>query len=224
MNTPSKRLSAKLDLAYPMLNEQAQRIWFSPNVRNLYPLYLITMHMVVRSAVPLMEAAIEQARTYGSSDKLALGLILYLTRHIEEESGHDLWLLEDLEATGISSKDALKHMPPSQVASLVGAQYYWLRHHHPISILGHLTALESYHPPYGFAKRLSGLTGYPIEAFRAISRHERLDVIHKRELFELMDELPLSRETEKIMSISGLHTLESGIDVLNYIYESIANQ
>ncbi|MGZ8240049.1 MAG: iron-containing redox enzyme family protein [Methylobacter sp.] len=221
MNTPSKHLSTKLDLAYPTLSAHAQRIWDSPNVRELYPIYLRTMHMIVRSAVPLMQAAIVQARARGSADKLATGLISYLTRHIKEESGHDIWLLEDLEATGADQRVTLNCIPPPHVAMLVGAQYYWLRHHHPISLLGHITALESYHPPAGFAKRLSNLTGYPIEAFRAISRHETLDVFHKRELYEVIDELPLKREHEKMMTISGLHTLQAGIDVLTDIYTSV---
>ena len=47
-----------------------------------------------------------------------------------------------------------------------------------------------------------------------------LDIHHKRELYELIDGLPLEREHEKIISISGLHTIHAGIDVLVDIYES----
>lgn len=220
MNTPSMRLRAKLDQAHPVLNAYAQRIWGSPCVRELYPTYLITMHMIVRSAVPLMQAAIEQANARGPMDKLAVRLIPYLTRHMKEESGHDIWLLEDLEATGSDTSEIFKYIPSQNVATLVGAQYYWLRHYHPISLIGHMVAIESYHPPTGFANRLCDLTGYPKEAFRAISKHETLDIFHKQELFELIDELPLEREHEKMISISALHTLNFGIDVLDDIYAS----
>jgi hypothetical protein len=87
VDTPSERLSAKLDLAYPVLSAHAERIWSSPSIRELYPVYLGTMHMIVRSAVPLMECALEQASARGADDNVAVGLICYLARHIKEESG-----------------------------------------------------------------------------------------------------------------------------------------
>jgi heme oxygenase-like protein len=221
MDTPSERLSAKLHLAYPALSAHAEQIWSSPFIRELYPAYLGTMHMIVRSAVPLMEDALEQARARGSADNIAAGLVCYLARHIEEESGHDTWLLEDLEATGANPEELLRRIPSPQVATFVGAQYYWLRHHHPVSLLGHLAAIESYHPPAGFANRLRNLTGYPGAAFRAIARHETLDIHHKRELYEVIDSLPLERKHEKMLGISALHTIHAEIDVLADIYAGI---
>lgn len=218
---PSKRLLIKLELAYPALGAYAGRIWSSPHVRELYPAYLRTMHMVVRSAVPLMECAVERARACGSADRVAEGLARYFTRHMKEESGHDLWLLEDLEATGADPEEPVTQIPSPRVATLVGAQYYWLRHYHPVSLLGHIAAIESYHPPAGFAERLRELTGYPENAFRAIARHEVLDVRHKRELYELIDELPLDPRHEKMIGISALHTMQAGIDVLAEIHDSV---
>lgn len=221
MGTPSKRLRAKLGLAYPALSAHAERIWSSPLVRKLYPAYLATMHTIVRSAVPLMECALEQARARSANDEVAAGLVGYLHHHIREESGHDTWLLEDLAETGADAKEPLRRIPPPQVAALVGAQYYWLRHHHPVSLLGHIAAIEGYHPPAGFANRLRDLTGYPETAFRAISRHEILDIGHKRELYELIDRLLLNREHEKMLGVSALHTIGAGIDVFVGIYEGV---
>ena len=98
-------------------------------------------------------------------------------------------------------------MPSPRVATLVGAQYYWLRHAHPVSLLGHMGVVEGYSPPPGLADRLQELTGYPRDAFRAIRRHERLDIKHKRELYELIDRLPLTPEHERLMGMAGLHTI-----------------
>ena len=53
----SQRLRFKLDLAYPALAAAASRLWGDERVRELYPLYLEIWHGVVRSAVPLIEAA-----------------------------------------------------------------------------------------------------------------------------------------------------------------------
>lgn len=221
MDTPSTRLSAKLDLAYPVLSAHAQQIWGSPHIRELYPAYLVTMHMIVRSAVPLMEAALEAASARNLNDNVAAGLVRYFAHHIKEESGHDAWLLEDLKALGANPHELVTRIPSPQVATLVGAQYYWLRHHHPVSLLGHLAAIEGYHPPAGFANRLRGLTGYPKAAFRAIERHETLDIRHKRDLYELINRLPLEPVHETILGISALHTIHGQIDVLAEIYASV---
>jgi hypothetical protein len=221
METPSERLRYKLDFAYPMFSAQAERIWSSPCVRELYRVYLVVMHMIVRSAVPLMEGALEQSRALSSNDEVAAGLISYFGRHMAEESGHDTWLLEDLNATGEDATQPLRQIPSRQVATLVGAQYYWLRHHHPVSLLGHIAVVEGYHPPVGFAERLRDLTGFPREAFRAIERHEALDIRHKRDLYDLIDRLPLQREHEEMLGVSGLHTIQAGMDVLDEIHDAV---
>src|SRR4051795_12067478 len=99
MSTPSERLRIKLALAYPVVQATSERIWTSPHLRDLYPGYLATMHGVVRSAVPLMQAGIERCRAL-EDDELAAHLLPYLEHHAPEEAGHDEWLLEDLEAIG----------------------------------------------------------------------------------------------------------------------------
>lgn len=221
MDTPSRRLGVKLQLAYPELIAHARQLWHSPFIRELYPAYLGTMHMIVRSAVPLMESALEQASARSATDSIAAALVPYLTRHIREETGHDTWLLEDLAATGADASRYVERIPPPQIAAMVGAQYYWLRHHHPIALLGHLAAIESHHPPLGFASRLRMLSGYPRDAFRAISRHELLDIGHKQELQEIIDSLPLKPEHERMIGISALHTMHGEIEVLAGLYAEV---
>jgi hypothetical protein len=216
-----ERLRAKLELAYPAVRASSERIWCSPFVRELYPVYLATMHGVVRSAVPLLEAACERARALAPDDEVAAGLVPYLAHHAPEEAGHDRWLLQDLEALGGDPGEPLRRIPSTRVATLVGAQCYWLRHHHPVSLLGHMAFVEGYPPQPGFAERLRELTGYPAEAFRAIRRHERLDIGHRRELYETIDSLPLRPEHETLIGLSALHTMSSAIEVFEEIYAAV---
>jgi Iron-containing redox enzyme len=218
MSGASSRLRAKLELAYPAVQATAGRIWGSPHVRELYPVYLATMHGVVRSAVPLMEAALDRCRAL--DDPLARALALYFEHHAPEEAGHDAWLLEDLAALGADAEAARAAIPSGRVATLVGAQYYWLRHVHPVSLLGHMAVVEGYSPDVGFADRLRELTGYPRDAFRAIRRHERLDIRHKRELYETIDALALEPWHEELMGMSGLHTMQAAVDVFGQIAAS----
>jgi hypothetical protein len=220
----SARLRSKLELAYPALAEQTARLWADERVRDLYPMYLTIWHGVVRSAVPLIGAACSRARELAPDDEVAAALVPYYEHHGPEEAGHDVWLLEDLEATGGDRRAALERLPSPRVATLVGAQYYWLRHAHPVSLLGHMGVVEGYSPPIGLADRLQQLTGHPRDAFRAIRRHERLDLKHKRELFELIDSLPLTARHERLMGVAGLHTMQAAIDVFAEIRASLPSR
>ena len=216
--TAAERLRMKLDLAFPALRASSERIWSSPLIGDLYPEYLATMHAIVRSATPLLLAASERARELAGDDEVAAGLADYLAHHAEEERGHDEWLLEDLEALGGRLDEPLRRIPSPRVATFVGAQYYWLRHHHPVALLGHMAVVEGYPPQPGFAERLRAATGYPASAFRALRRHERLDIRHRRELYETIDALPLTPAHEAMIGVSALHTLQAAIAVLDEIH------
>jgi hypothetical protein len=221
METPGQRLRTKLELAAPVFVAAAERMWTSPRVREIYPIYLATMHMIVRSAVPLMEAARERAREGAKHDALAARLTEFLGRHIRDEAGHDDWLLEDLAAAGADPTIPLQAIPSPKIASLVGAQYYWVFHHHPVALLGHIGAIETYPPPPGFAERLRARTGLPKAAFRTIARHELSDPQRRTDFYAMLDELPLTRRHETLIGLSALHTMEAGVDVLEEIYDRV---
>jgi hypothetical protein len=220
--TNGLRLQQKLELAYPALSATANRIWSSPKVALLYPEYLCTMHTIVRSSVPLMEAALERAWTLAEEDDVAAGVARYLSGHVHEETGHDKWILEDLEAVGADPKEPLRRAPSPRVAAVVGAQYYWLRHYHPVALLGHIAVMEGFPPTPGFAELLAQRTGYPKTAFRALARHARLDVRHREALYETIDSLPLGREHEEMLGISALHTIRGLIDVFEEVADRAA--
>jgi pyrroloquinoline quinone (PQQ) biosynthesis protein C len=220
----SQRLRAKLELAYPAVARTSSRLWGDERVRELYPMYLTIWHGIVRSAVPLIEAAAARARELAPHDEVAAHLVAYFEHHGPEEAGHDVWLLEDLEALGGDRAAALERIPSPRVAAMVGAQYYWLRHAHPVSLLGHMGVVEGYSPPAGFADRLQELTGHPRDAFASIRRHERLDIKHKRELYELIDGLALTPRHEALMGVAGLHTLQAAVDVFEEIHASLPSR
>jgi len=120
----------------PVLEEAAAAVWRHPSIAGLYPEYLIALHGVVRASVPLMEEALCRARELAPGDAVAAGLLSYLARHIEEERGHDRWLIEDLEVLGVPERDVWTRTPAESTARAVGAQYYWIRHHPPVALLG----------------------------------------------------------------------------------------
>jgi len=217
---PSQILRVKIEWAYPLLRQASERLWCHPEVRRLYPAYLVTMHGVVRSAAPLLEAALERARALAPSDDVAAGMVPYLARHAVEERGHDRWILEDLEATGTDPDAAVDQTPSPPVAALVGAQYYWLRHVHPVSLIGHMAVVEGHAPQANFAARLQRATGYPAEAFGTIRRHAQLDQHHARDLYALIDRLPLEPRHQSLIGVSALHTVRAGAEVFDAIPRS----
>ena len=189
-----------------------------PQVAQLYPRYLFNLHCMMRAAVPLMEAAIKSAQDLHATDPVATQMIPYLQKHIPEET-HSHWPLEDLEALGFDSEELLKRTPAPAVAALVGAQYYWIFHYHPIALLGYLEFAEGYPPDPDQVEALMRRTGYPREAFRNLRRHARLDLKHREELHELLDSLPLTPQHAKIISLSALESARLSILALEEIIE-----
>ncbi|HEY3182393.1 MAG TPA: iron-containing redox enzyme family protein [Gaiellaceae bacterium] len=214
----SDRLRQKIGVALPAFGATAWRIWDSPSVHELYPEYLCTMHCIVRSSVPLMQAAIARSHEL-EGDPVAAGVAAYLSEHVGEEMGHDEWVLQDLEATGRDRNEPLHRIPPPSVAAVVGSQYYWIRHHHPVALMGHIAVMEGYPPTVRLAEHLQVRTGYGPDAFRSLARHAMLDIHHRDEFLEVVDTLPLAEEHEALIGVSALHTIRGLIDVFEQILE-----
>lgn len=201
-------LRRKIALALPRLAERSEAVWSHPGLRRLYPDLLITFHGFIRASVPLMQRAAERCRDLGASDELARELGPYLEHHVTEELGHDEWLLEDLEALGVSRAEALARLPSPTVASLVGCQYYWIDHVHPVALLGYIAVLEGNPAPTERIEELVSLTGLPRQGFRTLLKHARLDPGHRDDLDRLLDRLPLDEKHASLIGLSAFTTAE----------------
>jgi hypothetical protein len=202
----SQQLRTKIELVLPELVLAANAIATHPRVAELYPDYLVSLHTMVRATIPLMKAGAEQARAMAESDPVAAALATYLTKHIPEEVNHDIWLLEDLEVLGRDRAAVLAQPPSPTVAALVGSQYYWIFHYHPVALLGYMEIMEGYPPPEDWVSDLIAATGLPRQAFRSFSRHARLDIHHRHDLHAVLDNLPLSPEHAAIIGVSALQS------------------
>ena len=201
-------LRRKIGLVLPALVDAGNRLIAHPQVRDLYPEYLFTSHCVIRASVPLMEAGVAEAAARADTDPVAAAVATYLEHHIPEELDHDAWLLDDLELLGRPRDEVLARLPSATVASLVGAQYYWLLHYHPVSLLGYIGVLEGYPPSPQMIDELQARTGYQREAFRTMEAHAELDPSHGDELYELVDSLALTREQAGVVGLSAMHTVD----------------
>lgn len=206
-DTASSRLHRKIELAIPPLVAASRRFAGHPSISDAYPEFLITVHGIIRGSVPLMRSALERARDT-SADPVAGGLVAYLERHIEEELGHDEWVLDDLLVLGLDPASVLSRVPSPAVASMVGSQYYWVLHFHPVAVLGYMAVLEGYPTRPELIERLRTRTGLPAAAFRTLAEHAELDPGHGDELDEVIDSLPLSREQEELLGLSSMSSVE----------------
>ncbi len=203
----SRRLRNKILLTRGEMDAAAKALWTHPRLREIYPEFLFRNHAVIRSSVPLMQAAAAACEKRLGSDPLAEGMLAYFKKHIPEETGHDDWVLDDLQALGFRREDVLKRIPPPSAAALAGAQYYWIRHFHPVALLGFIAVLEGTPPDVEFFENLADRIGLPRRAFSNLLLHGRLDPQHRNDLDHTLDALPLDENHHSIMGVSAFQTI-----------------
>jgi Iron-containing redox enzyme len=205
--TESRRLRDKVELVLPLLGDAGRRLVCHPRFREIYPEWLVLWHGMIRASVPLLETAFAAAAEL-PEDPVAVRLADYYAHHVPEERGHDEWLLADLASLGISRDEVLRRVPSPTVAALVGSQYYWVQHVHPVGLIGYIALLEGYPTTRQDIDRLQSATGFGPEAFRTLLLHADLDVHHGEELDDLVDSLPMSDQQRELVGLSALASVQ----------------
>ena len=114
----------------------------------------------------------------------------FLYEHMHEESGHEVWVLNDLEAIGVAPEAVRAHAPALHTLSLVGYNYWAADRRHPCSALGMLYTLEVIASVYGgpFASAIKEsllLEGERGVSF--ISSHATMDAEHMADLRKVLN-------------------------------------
>ena len=109
---------------------------------------------------------------------------------IEEEKGHDSWVLEDIEALGGDVR-AVRETPPSPPAqAMIAFNYYASDRVHPCSVLGMLYMLEVVSSVYGgrVSDSIARALGRNVEdgGFKFLSSHATMDLDHMAKLNRLV--------------------------------------
>ncbi len=203
----SERLQFKIRLATPRLSRVGRAFWDLPNLSEVFPEYLYMLFSSMRATVPLMELARDRAQEMAPSDPVAAKLAIYFGKHIEEEMHHDEWMLDDLEVLGQGRAEVLARIPPPEVAAMIGAQYYWIQHAHPISLLGCFAVLEGNPIAAEYLDEVLAGTTIPREAVRTLYKHAEIDPHHRDDLNRLLDGLPLEPYHQEFLGISALDVI-----------------
>ncbi len=114
----------------------------------------------------------------------------YLYEHMHEESGHEEWVMSDLEAIGVARGSTVAHAPAMHTLALNGYNYWAADRRDPCSALGMMYALEViasvYGGPFSSAIRESLL----LEGERGvsfISSHATMDAEHMASLRTILN-------------------------------------
>jgi pyrroloquinoline quinone (PQQ) biosynthesis protein C len=114
----------------------------------------------------------------------------HLYEHMHEESGHEEWVMNDLEAVGVQRSDTLAHQPSPFTLALNGYNYWAADRRHPCSVLGMLYALEVIASVYGgpFASAIKeSLLLEGEQGISFIGSHATMDAQHMAELRKVLD-------------------------------------
>jgi len=208
----SERLDTAVRLAGHRQRVAKERYWSHPEAARLYPTLLFRMHCMARASVHLMESAAERLERRIDSEPIARGVVEYLRGLIPEETGHDDWLLKSLEALGVSREEVWARTPPPVLASMVGQQYYWIFHHHPVALLGFIKVVELDPSSAEDIRQVVAATGLPRGAFRYHLGHTKLELKHNDDLDRALDALPLTPEHSSLIVLSAVRTIEAIAD------------
>ena len=217
MSSPSQRLCRKLDLVLGQLMAPNEALLTHPRRAEIYPEILVTVRSVSRAFLPLSNVVLARAASLADDDPVAAGVAAYLPKHIAEEGAEDL--AADLEVLGWDHSEIDARPATPTVAALVGAQYFWALHVHPVALLGSLQVFEGYPPTTDVVDELVSATGLPAGAFASMYEHADVDVRHRNELHAALDALPLSLDHEALLGVSAFQTVHLMSRALNEVYE-----
>lgn len=144
-----------------------------------YRRLLMELYHVVWHFNPVCAAAASRL----SDEERAVRYFLY--EHLHEESGHEEWVLNDLEAVGVARQTAQSTQASVFVATLCGYNYWCADRRHPCSALGMMYCLEVIASVYGgtFASAISeSLLLQDDRGVSFIRSHAEMDAEHMIEL------------------------------------------
>ena len=124
-----------------------------------------------------------------------------IAEYIEEELGHQEWILNDLAACG-ADPEAVRHGQPALATELMVAYVYdRIARHNPVSFFGMVNVLEgtSIALATRAASAIRGSLGLPPAAFSYLKSHGSLDLEHMRFFEELMNRLDTDEAREAVV-------------------------
>jgi len=167
-----------------------------------YISFLSDLYFIVWHFCPIMAAA--AARCDDSHRQIRF----YLYKNIEEEMGHDQWVLDDLRFLG-SDPEAIKTQKLcAAVQAFIGYNYYYPEHVNPVGVIGMLYALEVVSSVYSGRVAHSiarNLSMKPDEGFGFLQSHSSMDLDHLANLNQLIKTIEVEEAQEAVINSTNVN-------------------
>jgi pyrroloquinoline quinone (PQQ) biosynthesis protein C len=162
-----------------------QRCLTGDVTRDLYVAFLTQAWHHVRHTVPLLMAV--GSRLPDRHAWLRDPLLHYL----EEETGHDEWVLNDIEAAGGDRAAAARSQPAVATEVMVAYAYDTVMRGNPIGFFGMVHVLEGTSVSLALtaADRIQSALGLPARALTYLRSHGELDKEHVNDLARILERL-----------------------------------
>ncbi|RRJ84024.1 TenA family transcriptional regulator [Aestuariirhabdus litorea] len=166
-----------------------------------YLAFLTQAYHHVRHTVPLMMAC--GSRLSESQNWMQPALVEY----IEEEVGHEKWILNDVRAIGGSAEDVIGQGPAFETEMMVAYAYYSIERINPICFFGMVLVLEG--TSIALADRVAdavqGKLGLPAKAFSYLRSHGSLDQEHIKLYEELVNRIESTQDQQDLIHAARRH-------------------
>ena len=132
----------------------------------------------------------------------------FLYEHMQEESGHEIWVLNDLHVIGVSLEDVSRHIPTADTLALVGYNYWIADRRDPSAILGMMYVLEVIASVYGGPFSTAIKESLLLEGDRGVSfigSHAAIDVEHMAKLRDLFNTIETPVHKSAILESIGVN-------------------
>jgi pyrroloquinoline quinone (PQQ) biosynthesis protein C len=153
--------------------------------RDTYAAFLAQAYHHVKHTVPLLMAA--GSRIPGDMEWLRTALAEY----VEEELGHQEWILNDIRACGYDADAVRAATPNAETELMVAYAYHVIDRGNPVGFFGMVHVLEgtSVSVADKAAECIAASTGLGPEAFSYLRSHGALDIEHVKFFEDLMNRI-----------------------------------
>lgn len=165
-----------------------------------YLAFLREAYHHVRHTVPLLQACKQALPTRHA------WLDEALDQYVEEERGHDEWILDDIRACG-GDAEAVRHgLPGHATEVMVAYAYDTIARRNPLGFFGMVHVLEGTSVALALmaADRIQRELGLPDAAFSYLRSHGSLDQAHTAHFEMLMDDITDPGDQGDIVHAAGM--------------------
>ena len=162
-----------------------QRALAGDVTRDVYVAFLTQAYHHVRHTVPLLMAV--GARVPEGQDWLRDAILHYL----EEETGHDEWILNDIERAGGDRAAVAASEPAVATEAMVAYAYDTVMRRNPVGFFGMVHVLEGTSVSLALqaSDRIKSTLALPSSAFTYLRSHGELDKEHINDLAAILERL-----------------------------------